>query len=414
MAAPERAKAATSGGGDDRPRPPSPSAPLPSPSSREGGEDPLLRHLRHHPTQRQQQHHHHRRHWDDPDVVSAVAGSLAGAATAVFVCPLDVLKTRLQVTAAVASSSAAAASSAGDGSSAASTKRAAAAARRPGIASSLRSIFAAEGVAGLYRGLTPTLAALLPNWAVYFTTYDRLKSRIGDAAAERGWVVAGAPSPPSPSPSPPSLLDLEAAKRAAQHHPAVHCAAACGAGGATLLVTNPLWVVKTRLQTQHLNLAIGGARGAGSSSSSSSSAGAGGAGTKNNGSNHRRALYKGTADALCRIAREEGVGGLWAGALPSLVGVAHVAVQFPLYEKFKALLADARRDREEDKRRRRREEESSSVWGGRFRAKRPQAPALAPRTHSTTAAAAAQTAQTPSPPRPSSSPPPPPRQSPRR
>lgn len=141
---------------------------------------------------------------------------------------------------------------------------------------------------GLYRGLTPTLFALLPNWAVYFTVYDKLKKTFTTRPGGRHIAAT----------------------------PPIHMAAAAGAGVATLLVTNPLWVVKTRLQTQHMNLGIMG---------------------KNR---HRLIPYKGTFDAITRIAREEGMNGLYSGLAPSLMGVCHVAIQFPLYEYCKAQVAE--------------------------------------------------------------------------
>ena len=49
--------------------------------------------------------------------------------------------------------------------------------------------------------------------------------------------------------------------------------------------------------------------------------------------NERR--YKHTLDACRTIYREEGVGAFYKGLAPSLLGVTHVAVQFPLYEQLK-------------------------------------------------------------------------------
>lgn len=189
---------------------------------------------------------------------NAGAGAAAGIIAATFVCPLDVIKTRLQVHGV--------------------PKLTNGTVKGSLIVGSLEQIFQKEGLRGMYRGLSPTVIALLPNWAVYFTMYEQLKS-----------FLCGEDK---------------------NHHLSVgaNVIAAAVAGAATTIATNPLWVVKTRLQTQGMRAGV--------------------------------VPYRSTLSALSRIAQEEGIRGLYSGLVPALAGISHVAIQFPTYEKIKMHLAD--------------------------------------------------------------------------
>ncbi|XP_019451378.1 PREDICTED: nicotinamide adenine dinucleotide transporter 1, chloroplastic-like [Lupinus angustifolius] len=187
---------------------------------------------------------------------NAGAGAAAGVIAASFVCPLDVIKTRLQVGVPQLPN---------------------ATVKGSLIVGSLEQIVQREGLRGMYRGLGPTVLALLPNWAVYFTIYEQIKSLLS-SSDESCCLSVGA-----------------------------NVVAASGAGVATTFATNPLWVVKTRLQTQGIRPGV--------------------------------VPYKSTLSALRRISCEEGIRGLYSGLVPALVGVSHVAIQFPTYEKIKFYLA---------------------------------------------------------------------------
>ncbi|KAI8388760.1 mitochondrial carrier domain-containing protein [Radiomyces spectabilis] len=141
-----------------------------------------------------------------------------------------------------------------------------------GTVGTLSRIWKEEGIRGLYRGLGPMLVGYLPTWAIYFTVYDYCKGRWTGQLGQPGRDWT------------------------------LHIASAMTAGAASTSLTNPLWVIKTRFMTQSERTAY---------------------------------RYNNTLHAFATIAKEEGIRGFYKGLGPSLIGVSHVAVQFPLYEKLK-------------------------------------------------------------------------------
>jgi len=202
----------------------------------------------------------------------ATAGVLAGSASCTLLYPTDLVRVKMQVDVGVV-----------DG-------RGLAASRPVGYGStleSIRTVAHADGWRGLYRGLSPALFGSAVSWGLYFSQYERSKRRYADGGALG------------------------------------HAAASAEAAAVTVVATNPVWVIKTRLQLQTS------------------------AEVRPSAYVSRPAAYRGALDALRTILRDEGAAGLFRGLTPALVvGVAHGGVQFSVYEQLKAL-AQRRRDGEE-------------------------------------------------------------------
>lgn len=138
-----------------------------------------------------------------------------------------------------------------------------------------RNILERDGLSGFFRGLPPTLVGIVPSRSAYFYAYQRSKE----------WL-----EPVFPQGSPPNALIS---------------GLLAGITGNTL--TNPIWMVRTRMQL--LGDATAG-----------------------------QVVYKGYADVIATIFREEGVRGFYKGMQASYWGCTEGAVQFLLYEQFKTRL----------------------------------------------------------------------------
>ena len=133
--------------------------------------------------------------------------------------------------------------------------------------SALSSVWRQGGLKELYKGVGPTAAGYLNTWAVYFCVYDWSKKQYSHFS-----------------------------------HTLANTLSAFHGGLVSALVTNPIWVVRTRIMTQHKTGAY---------------------------------YYKSTWDGLITLVRKEGILAIYKGIGPSLLGVSHVMIQFPLYEALK-------------------------------------------------------------------------------
>lgn len=140
-----------------------------------------------------------------------------------------------------------------------------------------------EGIRGLFRGLGPNLIGVVPARSINFFTYGNGKNLIAhyfNNGEENAWV---------------------------------HLAAATVAGVTTSTATNPIWLIKTRLQLDK-----------------STAAHSGGVAKRQ---------YKNSWDCIQQVVRKEGFRSLYKGMSASYLGVTESSLQWVLYEQLKGSLA---------------------------------------------------------------------------
>ncbi|KAI4833708.1 carrier protein Rim2p/Mrs12p [Aureobasidium sp. EXF-8845] len=133
-----------------------------------------------------------------------------------------------------------------------------------------------QGWRGLYAGLGPSILGVAPATAIKFYTYGNCKRIYAD------W------------------FDLQ------DNASSVHTGAAVTAGIATGTATNPIWVIKTRMQLD-------------------------------NSSTTPQARRRTSLQYVMQIFRQEGIRGFYRGLSASYLGVAESALHLVLYERFKEM-----------------------------------------------------------------------------
>ncbi|KAL7267538.1 Pyrimidine nucleotide transporter, mitochondrial [Rhizina undulata] len=216
-----------------------------------------------------------------------VAGAAGGMTSTIITSPLDVVKTRLQSDFYQQQLSTKRASTGINISSGGLIRQGARHFQE--TFQILFNVHKIEGWRALFKGLGPNLSGVVPARAINFYTYGNGKRFIAkhfNDGAESSWV---------------------------------HLCAAAFAGLVTGTATNPIWLVKTRLQLDKEHAAeIGGGR--------------------------KSRQYKNSFDCALQVVRQEGIRGLYRGLSASYLGVTESTLQWVLYEKMKVYLSERKQN----------------------------------------------------------------------
>lgn len=268
------------------------------------------------------QHHIQPHYFPTPALDHAFSGIVAGAVATVCMNPLDLVKVQFQVDTSnrakrFTGTTASAANTANTWQSIA--KKAAGGDVIRDMSRALRAIVRRDGFTGLYRGLSPNVVGNSASWGLYFLWYTMIKEYM--ASDETTSVGEGG-----------NTRKLSAGQ---------HLLAASESGAITAMMTNPIWVVKTRMFTTTRS----GQSIFPASTSQNIIPTPGHVGTSQavqSGSAIKSAVpvadstrYTGLIQGLRHIWRYEGWRGLYKGAGLALVGVSNGAIQFVCYEELK-------------------------------------------------------------------------------
>ncbi|KAL2170955.1 hypothetical protein VTG60DRAFT_4217 [Thermothelomyces hinnuleus] len=261
-----------------------------------------------------------------PAFVETIAGLSAGSMATLIVHPLDIVKTRMQIYRTALSSAS---------SSSAGTKPS-----PPTTVSLIRSLARTDRpLAALYRGLTPNLLGNATSWASFFFFKSRFERAIAHLrAAQEGPYQDQQEEKRSHEPAAqqrqllsqhhrwdegeegevkaqaePSARQQQQQQQQHRLTPADFFVASLAAGAATQVITNPIWVLKTRML-----------------SSDRSAAGA----------------YPSMWAGAVRLVREEGIRGFYRGLGVGMLAVSHGAVQFAVYDPARRMYLAGKNRRE--------------------------------------------------------------------